>query len=231
MGMKNDISFLIRFVLALYEHQSTWNPNEPLRGFMYFSDLYQKYIANNNLNIYGSKLIKLPTPQYIVFYNGDDSKMPHDEMKLRLSDAFDDNSVSGEFEWTATVKNINLGRNRELMEKCHVLEEYSILIDKIKRYTKEKGNIEDAVDRAVNECIAEGVLADFLISHKAEVMDVCLTEYNEEQVQNAFMEDGEDRLADLQQVLLDSNRMDDLKRSIKDKAYRRQLMSEFLDKN
>jgi hypothetical protein len=239
MGMKNDISFLIRFTLALYEHQSTWNPNEPLRGFMYFSDLFQKYIENNHLNIYGSKLIKLPTPQYIVFYNGDDSKMPHDEVKLRLSDAFGDSGVADEFEWTATVKNINLGRNRELMEKCHVLEEYSIFIDKIKRYTKEMGNIEDAVDMAVNECIAEGVLADFLISHKAEVMDVCLTEYNEAEVQNAFRaegyedgyEEGEDRLADLNKILLDSNRFDDLKRSTYDKVYRKKLMAELLEKN
>jgi hypothetical protein len=228
MGMKNDLSFLIRFILALYEHQSTLNPNEPVRGMLYFSGLFQKYISENRLNIYGSKKIKLPTPQYIVFYNGDDSKMPEDEIKLRLSDSFYDKSVSNEFEWTATMKNINLGRNKELMEKCKVLKEYATFVDKIKRYTREMNDIEKAIDRAVEECINEGVLADFLIAHRAEVKDVCLTEYNEEEVQNAFMEDGEDRLADLQKILLDNHRYDDLNRTIKDKAYRKQLMSELL---
>jgi hypothetical protein len=229
MGMKNDLSFLIRFILALYEHQSTFNPNEPVRGMLYFSGLFQKYISENRLNIYGSKQIKLPTPQYIVFYNGDDSKMPEDEIKLRLSDSFYDKSVSDEFEWTATMKNINLGRNKELMEKCKVLKEYATFVDKIKRYTREMNDIEKAIDRAVEECINEGVLADFLIAHRAEVKDVCLTEYNEEEVQNAFMEDGEDRLADLLKILLDNHRYDDLNRTIKDKAYRKQLMSELLD--
>jgi hypothetical protein len=90
-------------------------------------------------------------------------------------------------------------------------------------------DIEKAIDRAVEECINEGVLADFLIAHRAEVKDVCLTEYNEEEVQNAFMEDGEDRLADLLKILLDNHRYDDLNRTIKDKAYRKQLMSELLD--
>jgi hypothetical protein len=229
MGMKNDISFLIRFILALYEHQSTLNPNEPVRGLMYFSDLYQKYISEKHLNLYGSRLIKLPTPQYIVFYNGDDSKMPEDEVKLRLSDAFYDNSVSNEFEWTATMKNINLGRNQELMEKCGILKEYATLVDKIKRYTKEMNAVEEAIDRAVEECIKEGVLADFLIAHRAEVKDVCLTEYNEEEVQNAFKEEGEDRMADLNRILLKNKRFDDLERSTNDKAYRKQLMSELLD--
>jgi hypothetical protein len=109
------------------------------------------------------------------------------------------------------------------------LKEYATLVDKIKRYTKEMNAVEEAIDRAVEECINEGVLADFLIGHRAEVKDVCLTEYNEEEVQNAFMEDGEDRMADLIKILLDSNRLDDLKRSTNDKAYRKQLMSELLD--
>jgi hypothetical protein len=86
--------------------------------------------------------------------------------------------------------------------------------------------------QAVDECIKEGFLADFLIAHRAEVKDVCLTEYNEEEVQNAFKEEGkeegEDRMAALNKILLDSNRFDDLKRSTYDKAYRKQLMSELL---
>ena len=45
MGMKNDVSFLFTEVLNLYEHQSTFNPNLPLRGLLYFAKLYQKIIG------------------------------------------------------------------------------------------------------------------------------------------------------------------------------------------
>ena len=70
MGRKNDISFLIKDVMNLYEHQSSVNPNMPLRGLIYISMLYQGYIEQNNLDIYSSTLLKLPTPKYLVFYNG-----------------------------------------------------------------------------------------------------------------------------------------------------------------
>jgi hypothetical protein len=99
------------------------------------------------------------------------------------------------------MKNINLGKNQELMEKCGILKEYATLVDKIKRYTKEMNDIEKAIDRAVEECIKEGVLADFLIGHRA----------------------------DLNRILLKNNRFDDLERSTNDKTYRKQLMSELLD--
>jgi hypothetical protein len=193
--------------------------------------MFEKYITLNKLNIYGSKLIKLPTPQYIVFYNGIDERMGgKDEVKLKLSNAFGDNSVSSEFEWTATVKNINLGRNKELMDKCKPLMEYATFVDKIRRYKDEMGDIEIAVDKAVDECIKEGILVDFLIGHKAEVMDVCLTEYNEVEVHNAFKEEGvdegEERMSLLYKFLQESDRLDEWNRSIFDKSLRKKLISE-----
>ena len=184
MGMKNDVSLLIADSLSLYEHQSSYNPNMPIRGFMYFGKLYSKYIKSNKLNLYGETQIKLPTPQYIVFYNG--SQMKEDITELRLSDSFIDKSAGKRFEWTATVININYGRNKELMEKCSSLKEYSILVDKIKRYAKIYDDLKQAIDRAVTECISEGVLKDFLIKHRAEVIDVCITEYDEEEVMNSI---------------------------------------------
>ena len=186
--MKNDVSVLFEHVLSLYEHQSSYNPNMPLRGLMYFGHLYDKYIESNDLYIYGKKLIKIPTPQYIVFYNGDD--MEEDEIKLRLSDAFEDTSVANEFEWTATVKNINIGRNQELMEKCSTLREYAILIDRIKKYIKIYKDLKTAIDKAIDECIKEGILRDFLEKHRAEVYDVCLTEYDEERAAKALLAEG-----------------------------------------
>lgn len=70
LGYKNDVSFIISGMLNLYEHQSTMNPNMPLRGLIYFSKQYETYIAQNNLNIYGERRVKIPFPQYIIFYNG-----------------------------------------------------------------------------------------------------------------------------------------------------------------
>ena len=188
MGMKNDVSMLIQSRMALFEHQSTYNPNMPIRGFMYAARLYNKYIEENKLSIYGKTMMKLPTPQYIVFYNGDEEH--EDEEILRLSDAFETTERIEGYEWTARMLNINYGRNKKLMEKCKPLRDYAILIDKIKRYTAEKKSIEEAVNQAVDECIKEDVLADFLRKHRAEVMDVCITEYNEERVLDAIREES-----------------------------------------
>lgn len=188
MGMKNDVSILIQSRMALYEHQSTYNPNMPIRGMMYAAKLYEKYIETNNLNIYGSTLMKLPAPQYVVFYNG--SGEHEDEEILRLSDAFEVNERIEGYEWTARMLNINYGRNKVLMEKCKPLQDYAIFIDKVKTYIGQKQPLSEAVVRAAEECIKEDVMAEFLKAHRAEVIDVCITEYNEEKVMNAIREEG-----------------------------------------
>lgn len=82
LGMKNDISFLISGTMNLYEHQSTYNPNMPIRGLMYFSKLYEKYIAENNIDIYTNTRKELSFPQYLVFYNGTADEPERMEMKL-----------------------------------------------------------------------------------------------------------------------------------------------------
>lgn len=116
MGMKNDVSCIIQSNMAMYEQQSTWNPNMPLRGILYSARLFSKYIKANKLNIYSEKLIKIPTPQYYVLYNG--KRKIKDKVILRLSDAFSALQNEGQFEWTATVLNINKGHNEELLSKC-----------------------------------------------------------------------------------------------------------------
>ena len=68
MSMRNDISFLIDSRLSLYEHQSTYNPNIPLRFLFYLSDLYSSMI--NETKLYGSSPIDIPAPKFLVFYNG-----------------------------------------------------------------------------------------------------------------------------------------------------------------
>ena len=187
MGMKNDTSFLLDSRMSLYEQQSTFNPNMPLRGLIYFSKLYDKYIKRNKYNIFSSKLVKIPTPQYYVFYNG--TKDYPDRMELKLSDAFQKEGCSG-FEWTAIMLNINYGRNKKLLDNCKILRDYAILIDRIRKYQKICVDMEEAVDRAVDECINEKILSDFLLEHKAEVLNMVLTEYNEEETMQMLKEEA-----------------------------------------
>ena len=175
--MKNDVSFILDADMSLYEHQSTYNPNMPLRGMIYFSTLYSQFISEHNKNIYSKTLVKIPTPRYIVFYNGDDSYP--DKLELKLSDAFEKSDYSGHFEWTATMLNINKGHNSEIMNKCQALFQYSEFITKIKEYKKIMP-IRDAVDKAVNYAISSNYLDGFFKKHKEGIMLSCLTEFNEE---------------------------------------------------
>ncbi len=189
--MKNDVSFLVDSYLSLWEQQSTFNPNMPIRGLMYYGNLYNTYIDERGLNIHGSKLVKLPTPQYIVFYNGATNKKPI--QKLHLSDAFMHKDVNAEFEWTATMINLNQGKNEELLSKCKVLSDYMAFIQKIKYYKGKTATIKEAVELAINECIENDILAEFLKKQRSDVMGNCLTEFNEEVYRNGLIEEGREQ--------------------------------------
>ena len=190
MSMKNDVSCIISNNLALFEQQSTWNPNMPLRGFMYFADLYNKYISTGSLGIYRDKLVKLPTPQYYVFYNGD-RDMP-DKQLLKLSDAFIEPSREGCFEWTATILNINYGHNKKLLSNCKTLSDYGILIKTINDYKQKYNDINAAIENAVDYCIEHDVLKDFLLERKTEAMHTLLTEYDEKKTMEYLRQDAYD---------------------------------------
>ena len=156
---------------------------------MYFGKMYNRYIESNNLNIYSTKLEKLPTPRYVVFYNGLNEK-PAIE-KLKLSDSFINPCYDGEFEWTATLYNLNKGKNEDLLRKCKPLSDYMEFINRVRDLTKEF-DLATAISLAVDSCIKDGILADFLKNNKAEVTDMVLTEYNEECVMQGMYEDGLD---------------------------------------
>lgn len=178
MGMKNDVSFLIDEVLNLYEHQSSFNPNMGLRGFLYLADSYRKYIEFNEIYLYGSTPVNLPVPQYVVFYNG--SKEEPDRSEIRLSDLFmQADGIEPCIEVTAVMLNINKGHNRELMEKCRILWEYAEFIGRIRENQRADMTLEEAVNDAVESCIRDSILAEFLKAHRAEVIEVVLTEYDE----------------------------------------------------
>lgn len=185
--MKNDVSFILDSDMSLYEHQSTYNPNMPLRGMIYFSTLYSQFLSENNKNIYGKSLVKIPTPRYIVFYNGDDSYP--DKLELRLSDSFENPDKSGAFEWTATMLNINKGHNQNILNKCQALFQYSEFVAKIKEY-RQLMPIAQAIHKAVDYAINNNYLDGFFKKHREGIMHSCLTEFNEEVYRKGIYEEA-----------------------------------------
>lgn len=175
MNMKNDQAFLLDFHLNLYEHQSTWNPNMPLRFLLYVAKEYQMLVRNQTL--YSSALISLPTPHFIVFYNGEEPKEA--ETTLKLSSAFQQSTNHPELELLVHILNINLDKNPEILNACQTLKEYMLLVDRIRRYARTM-TLNEAVETAVNECIEENILADFLRKNKSEAIAMCLFEYDDE---------------------------------------------------
>ena len=175
MSMKNDVSFLIDGRLSLYEHQSTKNPNLPLRFLLYISHLYSRLTVKANL--YGETIVRIPAPEFIIFYNGKD-EMPERQL-LKLSDMYSVKEEKPKLELEATLLNISGTNNRKLKEACRTLRDYAIYTDKIRGYT-EAMELPEAVDRAINECIEEDVLRDFLMEYKAEARAMSIFEYDQE---------------------------------------------------
>ena len=228
MGMKNDVSFIIDSRLAFYEHQSTDNPNMPLRNLFYVACVYASLVDGKN--IYGSRLISLPNPKFVVFYNG--KKDLPERSILRLSDAYE---VSSEHEETALelqveVLNINRGKNQALMEKSPTLYQYSFFVDTVRKYESALP-FEQAMEWAIDECIGRGILSDFLQHNKAEVLRVCLFEYDQEkhirQEKDESWEDCQTAINQLNLRLIADDRIDDLKRSAADTVYQKELLEEY----
>ena len=192
MNMKNDVSFLFNFQVNLYEHQSTENPNIPLRDLLYVSKLLQNIVKDCDL--YGTTLVKIPAPKFIVFYNG---KQKQPERKVyKLSDAFSKKQDEPELELMVTVLNINAGNNAEILGSCKTLREYMLYTEKVRGYAMQMP-IEQAVERTITECIKEDILAEFLKKNRAEAMEVSIFEYNEElHLANLRREGYEEGLAD-----------------------------------
>ena len=175
MSMKNDVSFLIDGRLSLYEHQSTKNPNLPLRFLLYISHLYSRLSVKENL--YGETIVQIPAPEFLIFYNGKD-KMPERQI-LKLSDMYSVQEGQPKLELEATLLNISGSNNQKLKEACRTLGEYAIYTDKIRAYTEEM-ELPEAVDRAMDECIREDVLREFLMKHRAEARAMSIFEYDQE---------------------------------------------------
>ena len=177
--MKNDISFLIGSQMHLYEQQSSYNPNMPLRGLMYFAQLYQMDLSTRGLDLFGSKLVKIPAPCFVVFYNGD-RELP-DVSEQRLSDAFEPAGRGNDFEWTAKVINIGGKHNEGLLKKCKALYDYCSYVNRVKGNLRAGMPNRDAVGEAVDYAISKNMLDGFFKTQKMEVMNMSLTEFDQEE--------------------------------------------------
>lgn len=185
LGMKNDVSCVFDFELSLFEHQSTINPNMPLRDLFYVAKQLQKLVPEDAL--YSSKAVKIPTPRFIVFYNGT-ANIP-ERMEYRLSDLFQKMTEHPELELSVTVYNINPGMNEEIIEACQLLKEYVQFTTKIRENHKIM-NLKTAVNKAVDDCIREGILVEFLKGQRAEVIAMSIFEYNQEKHMEVIRKEG-----------------------------------------
>ena len=175
MGIKNDLAFIMDTNLYLYEHQSTYNPNMPLRDLFYICSEYQKLVDKKSL--FSSTLQKIPAPNFIEFYNG--STVISDCTELRLSSAFECLTGEPKLELIVTVLNVNEGHNADLMQHCSMLKEYAQYVARVRHYASDMP-LNEAVKHAVDECIREGILAEFLTQNGNEVISMSIFEYDKE---------------------------------------------------
>jgi hypothetical protein len=190
LSIRNDAAFVIDFNINIYEHQSTYNPNMPLRSLIYYADIVRPVVKDRDL--YSRKRIPIDTPHFVVFYNGKEER-PEKEI-LRLSDSFSHPTDTPELELICTVYNINKGKNQNLLEKCKVLREYMYFVDEVRKNIASGIPLEQAISNSIEECIRQHILEEFLRSRKMEVMKAMTLDYTwerrEELIRKEEREDG-----------------------------------------
>ena len=173
MSFCNDVSCLIdNKIIVLAEHQSTINENMPVRFLEYVSRLYEQ--IQNPRDRYSRKLKRIPTPEFYVFYNGEE-KYPA-KAELKLSDAFTVKSAKPSLELLVKVMNINYNKDNELLEKCKPLQEYTLFVEAVRRHIRL--DRENGFKDAIKECIQNGILREYLERKSREVMNMLIAEYD-----------------------------------------------------
>lgn len=175
LSIRNDASFILDSNLSVYEHESTYCPNMPVRSLIYFTNILERLLKHRN--IYGYSQVEIPVPKFAVFYNGTDPQPEHKVMKL--SDAFEHKVEDPELELVCHVYNISQGHNKDLLDKCSFLREYMTFVDYVREYHDEDHNVnlETAINLAIDRCIDENVLRDFLRENRSEVVKVTQLDY------------------------------------------------------
>ena len=165
LTIRNDASFIIGSEINFYEHQASYNPNMALRHLVYFSRTIEKDLKGKN--IFANRKITIPTPHFVVFYNGTEVR-PEVEIQ-RLSEHFEKKTDEPEIDLVCTVYNICKGNNSRLLEKCPVLSEYMYFVERVRYRVNCEEELEQAIGNAIDDCISEGILADFLRRRRDEV--------------------------------------------------------------
>ncbi len=206
LSVRNDASFFISNYLNLYEHQSTYSPNAPLRFLIYLTNLLKKLIGKRDL--YGRKRVQIATPHFAVFYNGTE-KRPEKEV-LKLSDAFINRTDTPEIELTVTVYNINPNNNTQLLEKSEVLRSYMIFVNRVRENLEHQKKIaqnapeydeaayeeelEVAINEAIDYCVKHHIMEEFFRENRSEVTKSMVLDYTwerrEELIRAEEYEDG-----------------------------------------
>ena len=173
MAFRNDVAYLIDGkIIALVEHQSTINANMPLRFLQYAARLYER--IQNPRDRYLRRLKKIPTPEFYVFYNGEDDYPK--TTTLRLSDAFMTVPEKPSLELIVSVTNINYTKGSKILSACKPLKEYTLFVDAVRRHTKLDS--ENGFQNAIKECVRNDILREYLQRKSREVMNMLIAEYD-----------------------------------------------------
>ena len=173
MSFANDVSYLVdNKIIVLAEHQSTINPNMPIRCLEYIARLYEQFYKSKEK--YSRKQLAIPTPEFYVFYNG---KEPYrGDSLLKLSDSFTQKHNEYALELSVKVVNINYDKASEILKRCKPLKQYSLFVDAVRRniaVDKEHG-----FEKAIKECIQNDILREYLQRKSKEVLNMLIGEYD-----------------------------------------------------
>ena len=189
-NLKNDISFVLdTLIMMLIEHQTTLNPNMPVRLLNYVAELFKIYLEPEKRKMYSSSLIQIPAPEFYVFYDGDDTSF--ERKILKLSDAF--KAPSDKLELIVHVYNLATGKNEALKSICKPLREYSTFSNHYKMLRQQGLAIDEAVRDTIRYCIDNNVMKDYLLHNESEVINMFGFEWNEKEEREALLEAGEAR--------------------------------------
>ena len=189
-NLKNDISFILdTLIMMLIEHQTTLNPNMPVRLLNYVAELFKIYLEPEKRKMYSSSLIQIPAPEFYVFYDGDDTSF--ERKILKLSDAF--KAPSDKLELIVHVYNLATVKNEALKSICKPLREYSTFSNHYKLLRQQGLAIDEAVRDTIRYCIDNNVMRDYLQCNESEVINMFGFEWNEKEEREALLEAGEAR--------------------------------------
>ena len=211
-GLRNDVSFTVedKFVI-LFEHQSTVNPNMGLRCLLYIADIYKQLIQANKDDLYKTKPMSIETPEFYVLYNGRDKYPEKDTVKL--SDLFKVHGEENNLELMVTVYNVNHGHNAGIMKRSRTLNEYAVFINKVHgyEYTKKLTRTE-AINRAVEDCVNENILIEFLQKYGGEIVSILNMEWNMDDAKRVWIEEAKETRSEeiAEKMLLKNKSLDEI---------------------